>query len=146
MVAYSTKIAANRVIEVVISGSDLDLTAANQTAQNISATLPAGMLPTSVLITKGSTASTSSQTLTNLNLAIGSTAAGTDILTAKDVKGASANIFSATAATAFLSATDDKRIYISFTPTGSGSNFDTITFGSDVTVRINCVRVTGDNL
>lgn len=126
---------------LTFGASDFDLTATNQTAQSVYFVLPANVVLREVLISKGSTATSSSATLSAFNLTLGTSAAGTQYLSATDVKGASSNLRSAVTTAPASTVTP---VFVSLAPVGSGGNWSTLTFGSDLTVKFITIDPSGD--
>ncbi len=115
-----------RQFKVSVTKADFNTTVANQTAQGILLfTLPYGSTIIDAHIINSGNTWTSSGTLTNLNVLLGKTSGGNEYLTSTDLKtsaGSAINtgkIVPATAAT--------QTVYLTATPVGSGSNWNTIT-------------------
>lgn len=135
--------AGTKVLSLSLTSSDFDLTAANQTRQDIKAfTLPAYHIVQSVSIINSGNTWTNSGTLTTLGFVIGKTAGQNEYVASVDLK--TANGVGVNGALSVPSVADTS-IIISVAPTGSGGNFSTMTNAAtgikfDVFVLISDIR------
>ena len=123
---------------VAISKDDFDLAQANQTPQSVKIyTIPANSIVNYLTITNIGPTITSSGTLDHFNISVGTTVGGTDLLAQSDLA-TTGNSISMTSPTIFSSS--QTPVYITFTPAGSGSNFNTLSntmvFSANVFVSV----------
>ena len=126
MVAVANLANKFRVVKATISASDFNLAAANQTAQGVKIlTLPYGSTILDFHVVNSGSTWTNSGTLSAVNIVAGVSSGDASLLSSTNIQtGGTAALYGSRLATKPTATTP---IYVTFTPSGAGGNWSTMT-------------------